>query len=353
MSNTQGVFKKKNVIVAGGAGFIGSHICEALASDAGVNVICIDNLVSGTVMNIERQLALPNFKFLRHDITESINLVRFPELKVFEVEFAGIQEIYNCATPTSYKDPKRFAMETALVHSLGAKHVLDLAKQYGARVVHLSSSAIYGDPPPEDGHFKEDYWGFIDPVGSRAAYNEGKRFSEALCTVYRDQAGVDVSIARIFSTYGPRMIMAEGRHIPDFIAAAIDGNDITIYGEKEKASTFCYVRDTVEGILKLMEFPKEQGPVNIGSDEEHHLADIAEQVITLVGSASKVIFDKPLPDMHDQGLPDIKRAKDSLGWFPVVKMEQGLKETIEYMRSVKSSYEQQGLWEESTLDRKE
>lgn len=353
MANAKGVFKKKNVIVAGGAGFIGSHICETLAKDAGANVICIDNLVSGTVMNIERLLQLPDFKFIRHDITKSIDLAQFPELAQFEIEFAGIQEIYNCATPTSYKDPKRFAMETALVHSCGVKHLLDLAKQYNARMVHLSSSAIYGDPPPEDGHFKEDYWGFIDPVGPRAAYNEGKRFSEALCTVYRDSAGVDVSIARIFSTYGPRMIMAEGRHVPDFIAAAIDGNDIIIYGEKDTASTFCYVRDTVEGIMKLMESSSEQGPVNIGSDEEFKLSNIAEQVIRLVGSKSKINFEGALPDMHDQGIPDITKAKDALGWFPVIKMEQGLKETIEYMRSIKSQYEAQGLWEESTLDRKE
>lgn len=353
MANSKGVFKKKNVVVVGGAGFIGSHICETLAKDAGANVICIDNLISGTVMNIERLLASVDFKFIRHDITKSIDLAQFPELKQFEIEFAGIQEIYNCATPTSYKDPKRFAMETALVHSLGIKNILDLAKRHGAKVVHLSSSAIYGDPPPEDGHFREDYWGFIDPVGERAAYNEGKRFSEAMCTVYREKEGLDISIARIFSTYGPRMIMAEGRHIPDFITAAIDNKDIVIYGDKGKKSTFCYVKDTVEGVLKLMEASSEQGPVNIGSDQEFSLADVAEQVIRLTGSTSKINFEAPLPGMHEQGVPDIKKAKETIGWFPVIKLEQGLAETIEYMRSVKSQYEQQGLWQESTLDRKE
>ncbi len=352
MANNKGVFKKKNVVVAGGAGFIGSHLCETLAKDGSANVICIDSLVSGTVMNIEPLLASGDFKFIRHDITEPIDLAKFPELAPFEVAFAGIQEIYNCATPTSYKDPTRFAVETALVHSAGVKNLLDLAKQHGSRMVHLSSSAIYGDPPPEDGHFKEDYWGFIDPVGTRAAYNEGKRFAEALCTVYRERAGVDAAIARIFSTYGPRMIMAEGRHIPDFITAAIDNNAIVIYGDRETKSTFCYVKDTVEGLLKLME-SAEHGPVNVGSDQEFKLADIAEQVIALVGSQSKVTFEKPLPDMHDQGVPDIKKAKDALGWFPVVKMEQGLQETIAYMRSIQSHYEQQGLWAESTLDRKE
>lgn len=218
MPKIKGVFKKKNVVVTGGAGFIGSHICEVLAKDENARVICIDNLVTGTVMNIEGMLKSPDFKFIRHDITEPIDLSKYPELGPFELEFEGIQEIYNCATPTSYKDPKRFAMETALVHSLGIKNVLDLAKQHKSHVVHLSSSAIYGDPPPEDGHFKEDYWGFIDPVGPRAAYNEGKRFAEALCTVYRE-AGLNVAIARIFATYGPRMIMAEGRNVPDFVTA--------------------------------------------------------------------------------------------------------------------------------------
>ncbi|MDP3995530.1 MAG: GDP-mannose 4,6-dehydratase, partial [bacterium] len=352
MATNNQVFKKKNVVVAGGAGFIGSHICEALAKAGNANIICIDNLVSGSVMNIERLLQVPDFKFIRHDISMPLDLAQFPELAPFEIEFAGIQEIYNCATPTSYKDPKRFALETALAHSAGVKNILDLAKAHNAKVVHLSSSAIYGDPPPEDSHFTEDYWGFIDPVGARSAYNEGKRFSEALCTVYRDHQGVDAKIARVFSTYGPRMIMAEGRHIPDFIASAIDNKDIAIYGEQEKASTFCYVRDMVEGLMKLME-SQEQGPVNIGSDQEYKLSDIAAQVISLAGSTSKIKFEKPLPNMHDQGIPDIKKAKDSLGWFPVVKMEEGLKETIEYMRSVKSQYEAQGLWSESTLDKEE
>ncbi|OJI06305.1 hypothetical protein BK004_04025 [bacterium CG10_46_32] len=353
MPNTKGVFKKKNVVVIGGAGFIGSHVCEALITNKRTQVVCIDNLVSGTIMNIELLLQSPDFKFIRHDITEPIDLAVFPELAPFEIEFAGIQEMYNCATPTSYKDPKRFAMETALMHSVGIKNILDLAKRHTAKVVHLSSSAIYGDPPPEQGHFKEDYWGFINPVGERAAYNEGKRFSETMCTVYREKEGLAISIARIFSTYGPRMIMAEGRHIPDFITAAIDNKDIVIYGDKEKTSTFCYVKDTVEGIIKLMEASDEMGPINIGSDKEHKLTEIAEQVIALVGSKSKINFAANLPGIAEQGIPDIQKAKDALGWFPVVTLKQGLTESIEYMRSVKSSYEQKGLWDESTLDRKE
>ena len=307
--------------------------------------------VSGHKIHNEYPFCFCLFNGIRHAINEPIDLGAFPELGPFEVEFEGIQEIYNCATPTSYMDAKRFALETAFTNSLGVKHVLDVAKQYSARVVHLSSSAVYGDPLPENPHFTEDYWGFIDPVGERAAYNESKRFAETLCTVYQG-LGVDVKIARVFSTYGPRMIMAEGRHVPDFVSAAIDNKDIVIYGDEEKSSSFCYVKDMVEGLMKLMS-SREAEPVNLGSADDCKLAAIAQQIIELVGSQSKITYEKSLPHMAEQGLPDIKRARELLGWFPIIKLEDGLKETIEYMRSVKSHYEQQGLWEASTLDREE
>ena len=352
MSNTKGVFEKKNVIVAGGAGFIGSHICEILAKDANERVICVDNLITGTTMNIEPLLQLPDFKFIRHDITEPIDLSQFPELAPFEIEFSGIQEIYNCATPTSYKEAKKFSYETALTNSIGMKNILDLAKQYSSKMVHLSSSAIYGDPMPEDNHFNEDYWGFVSPVNERASYNESKRFSETLCKTYYDSFGVPVTIARVFAAYGPRMIMDEGRQVPDFISAAIDNKDIVIYGDKDSSTSFCYIKDMVEGLMKLVE-SKEMGPFNIGADEEYKLADIAQKVIEITGSKSKIKFEKPHEGMHEQGLPNIKAIKDETGWFPLVRLDEGLKETIEYMGSVKSRYEQAGLWNESTLDRKE
>jgi UDP-glucuronate decarboxylase len=352
MAKVKGIFKKKNVVVTGGAGFIGSHICERVALDTEARVICIDNLVTGTIMNIEPLLQSPDFKLVRHDINEPLDLAKLPDLQQFEIEFEGIQEIYHCATPTSYMDPKKFAHATVLATSVGTKNVLDMARTYGAKVVHLSSSAIYGDPLPEDKQFNEDYWGFINPVDQRAPYNEGKRFSETLCMVYAVTHGLDIKIARVFSSFGPRMIMAEGRHIPDFVVAAIDNKDIVIYGDQDTSRSYCYIKDMVDGLMKLME-AKDIGPYNIGSDDEHKLSDIAQAVITAVGSKSKVKFEKPLPGMHEQGLPNIKKIKDAIGWFPVIKLEDGLRETIEYMRSVKSNYEQQGLWDSSTLDRKE
>lgn len=352
MANTKGVFKKKNVIVAGGAGFIGSHICEIIAKDENARVICIDNLITGTEMNIDSMLQLPDFKFIRHDITKPIDLSKFPELAPYEIEFSGIQEIYNCATPTSYKEAKKFSDETALTNSIGMKNVLDLAKKHNAKMVHLSSSAIYGDPPPEDKHFKEDYWGFVSSVDERAAYNESKRFSETLCKAYFDAYGVGVTIARVFATYGPKMIMDEGRHVPDFISAALENKDIVIYGDKDSATSLCYIKDMIEGLIKLVE-SKKLGPFNIGADTEYKLVDVAQKIIELTSSKSKIKFVKPLEGMHIQGLPDIKAIKDEAGWFPLVKLEDGLKQTVEYMQSVKSRYQQQGLWNSSTLDRKE
>ncbi len=347
----KGIFNKKNVVVVGGAGFIGSHICESILMSGEAKVICIDNLVSGSIVNIERLLQSPDFKFIRHDMVNPIDLGALQELAAFEIEFEGIQEIYNCATPTSYKDAKKFAVQTALTNSLGTKHVLDMAKQYSAKMVHLSTSAVYGDPLPENPHFSEDYWGFIDPVGDRASYNEGKRFSETLCKVYQDM-GVHVRIARVFSTYGPRMIMDEGRHIPDFVSAALDNKDIVIYGEQNKVSSFCYVKDMLDGLKRLIDSNVTE-PVNLGNAEQYTLKSIAEIVITLTGSTSKIVFEEAITGISDQGLPNITKAKDALGWFPVVTLDQGLKETIDYMRSAKSQYVEKGLWDQSTLDRKE
>ena len=351
MANIKGVFSKKNVLVTGGAGFIGSHICEELLKKGESRVICVDNFVSGSEFNIDFFLQNPDFKFLKHDIIEPLDIASFPELKAFDMDVAGIQEIYNCASPTSYKDPKKLPMQTVLTNGRGTKNILDIAKQYKAKMVHLSTSAIYGDPLPEDKHFKEDYWGFIDPVGERASYNEGKRFAETLCSIYKDYEEVDVKIARVFATYGPRMAMAEGRMIPDFIANAIDNKDIVIYGDESSTSSYCYVKDLVDGLFKLIN-SKESGPLNMGNSEEYALKDIAQKIIDSLGSSSKITYAKPLPEMSQQGLPDLKNAKEKIGWFPLVSLEKGLKETIEYIRSAKSHYEQKGLWETDSAENK-
>ncbi|MDP1709924.1 MAG: NAD-dependent epimerase/dehydratase family protein [Candidatus Komeilibacteria bacterium] len=347
MTNIKGVFEKKNVVVTGGAGFVGSHICEELLKTGEAQVICIDSFISGSELNIDSFLQLPNFKFIKQDIIETINLASFPELAAFQIEFQGIQEIYHCASPTSYKDPKKFALQTALTNTRGTKNVLDVAKQYQAKLVHLSSSAIYGDPMPENKFFKEDYWGFVDPLGERASYNESKRYAETICDIYRQSEGVDVKIARIFSTYGPRMKMAEGRMIPDFIGNALDNKDIVIYGDQDTKSSYCYVKDTVDALFKLMA-SKETGPINIGNDTEYKIADIAAKIIKIINSKSKIVFENPLASLQVQGLPDIRLAKERISWFPMIGLDKGLEETIRYIESVRFHYEQKGLWQMDT-----
>ncbi len=344
MQKIKGVFDKKNVIITGGAGFIGSHLCEELLKKGEAKVICLDNFVSGHEINVDAFLQSPDFKFIKHDIVEPINLAAWPELKSFQIEFQGIQEIYNCASPTSYKDPKKMPLQTALTNSLGLRNVLELAKKYQCPVVHLSSSAIYGDPLPETRHFREDYWGFINPLGDRASYNESKRFAETLCAIYRDQEGVDAKIARIFNTYGPRMKMAEGRMIPDFIGNALDNKDIVIYGDGTAMSSYCYVKDTVDGLFKFMG-SSAAGPLNIGNPEESSIKDIAEKIIKILNSKSKIVFEKPLADFQVQGLPDITKAKEAISWFPLIPLDQGLEATVRYIESVRFHYEQKGIWQ--------
>lgn len=344
MEKIKGVFDKKNVIVTGGAGFIGSHICERLLQKGDSQVICIDNFISGSEFNIDPFLQMPNFKFIKHDIVEVIDLKSFPELATFQLEFQGIQEIYHCASPTSYKDPKKFALQTALTNTRGTKNILDVAKQYKAKLVHLSSSAIYGDPMPENKYFEETYWGFVNPLGERASYNESKRYAETICDIYRQSEGVDVKIARIFSTYGPRMKMGEGRMIPDFIGNALDKKDIVIYGDADTASSYCYITDTVDALFRIMD-GSEVGPLNIGNPEEYKISDIAQKIIADLQSTSKIVYENSLPGLQLQGLPDIKKAKETIGWFPIVALDQGLKETVAYIESARFHYEQKGLWQ--------
>lgn len=344
IAKIKGVFEKKNVIIFGGAGFIGSHICEELLKKGETQVICLDNFVSGQEINIDPLLQFPDFKFIRHDVVEPIDLTKFPELVAFNLEFQGIQEIYNCASPTSYKDPKKLPLQTALTNSVGLKNILDLAKIYEAPVVHLSSSVVYGDPLPETKYFSEDYWGFVNPLGDRASYNESKRFAETLCSIYREQEGVDAKVARIFSTYGPRMKMAEGRMIPDFIGNALDNKDIVIYGDAETKSSYCYVKDTVDALFKLMA-SNDAGPLNIGNPDEYKVSEIAEKIIKILNSQSKIVYEKPLASFQVQGLPDIKKAKERISWFPLTPLEQGLEATIRFIESARFHYEQKGLWQ--------
>ena len=323
------ILDRPTALVAGGAGFIGSHLCDELVKTR--NVICVDNFVTGGEENIDLLLQNPHFEFVRHDLVAPLDLNSLPELDVFKVRFQGVQEIYNLACPTSPREYNRLPIETLRANAEGTEHLLELAVEYGAKFLHASTSAIYGEPPDHTS-FREDYWGFIDPVGPRSCYNEGKRFAESLVTNYGSHLNLNVRIARIFNTYGPRMKLEDGRMIPDFIAHALMGKPLVIYGSPDEPSTFCYVSDMIDGLLKLMEF-EEGGTFNLGSPQTKTMGEIAELVITLTASGVRTEVTNPLPYLARQGIPDITKAKETLGWFPLVPLEQGLQHTIDYVRA--------------------
>jgi len=333
--------EKKNVLVAGGAGFIGSHLCEKLIKTN--RVICLDNFSTGNVSNIDFLLQHPDFAFIRHDIIEPIDLESFPELERFKVKFQGIQEIYNLACPTSAKDFDKFKEATLAANSVGMKNILDLATKYKAKVVHASSSVVYG--PRQDGveFFKEEIFGCVNHLTPRGCYDEGKRFSETMIQTYRETQSLDAKIARIFRTYGPRERLFDGEMVPDFIIDALDNKDLIIYGDQNFSTSLCYVDDIVSGLIKLMSAPADIGPVNLGSNEDLKLLDVANKIISMAGSESKVVFEKPLLFMTALGLPDTSRAKEMLGWVPLVRLEDGLQKSIDYTQAYKPLLRQQGM----------
>jgi len=328
---TKIIYQKKNVIVTGGAGFIGSHLCDSLLKE-GARVICVDNFSTSSEMNIDHLLRYADFEFIRHNIVEPIDLLKLPELSKFEIKWQGIQEIYHLACPTSPKEFDKMPVETAITNGSGTKNILDLAKQYNSKFLLASSSAIYGNPVKGIDYFHESYWGFIDPLGARGCYNEGKRFAETLTSNYAHVYHLDTKIARIFNTYGPRMKIADGRLIPDFIDNAIDNKDVIIYSDPNTVSSFCYVDDVVEGLKRLLASDISE-PINFGSFEEHLLEDVAKKIIAMVQSKSKITYGKPLVYMAKQGLPDISKAKELLGWIPLTSLEKGLRLTIDDMQA--------------------
>lgn len=329
---TRPIFERKNVLVTGGAGFIGSHLCDELIKTA--KVICVDNFVTGSEENINHLLRHPDFEFVRHDLTEPLDLDVLPELKPFKIPFQGIQEIYHLACPTSPKDYNRAPIETLLANSHATKNALDLAVKHQAKFILTSTSAIYGEPQ-EDTPYPENYWGFVDPVGPRSCYNEGKRFAESLVANYRQHHGIDAKIARIFNTYGPRMKLSDGRMIADFVANALQNKDVVIYGGQKDVSTFCFISDTIDALVRLMR-SADVGPMNIGNPEPHEIADVAQRVITFLTSTSKIRFESALPYTVRQGIPNIHVAKEKLGWFPVVGIDEGLRRTIDAMRGTQN-----------------
>jgi len=309
--------KSLRVMVTGGAGFLGSHLCDRLLG-AGHDVLCVDNFYTSTRRNITHLLEHPNFELMRHDVT-------FPL-------YVEVDRIYNMACPASPVHYQRDPVQTTKTSVHGAINMLGLAKRTGARILQASTSEVYGDP--EVHPQPESYWGNVNPIGIRSCYDEGKRCAETLFFDYWRQHKLPIKVARIFNTYGPRMLPDDGRVVSNFIVQALQGNDITIYGDGSQTRSFCYVDDLVDGLVRLMESdPELTGPINLGNPGEFSIKQLAEKVVAMVGSNSKIVFE-PLPqDDPTQRKPDISQASSLLGWEPGVTLDQGLKKTIDYFHA--------------------
>ena len=310
--------KKTRVLVTGGAGFIGSHLCEKLL-DMGYEVICMDNLFTGQKDNIRHLLTNPYFEFIRQDILEDI--------------YVECDQIYNLACPASPVHYQYDPIKTIKTSFIGALHVLGLAKRCNARVLQASTSEVYGDP--EVHPQPESYWGHVNPDGIRSCYDEGKRAAETLFFDYHRQHGVDIKVVRIFNTYGPNMRGDDGRVVSNFIVQALKGEDITIYGDGKQTRSFCYVDDLVDALIKMMNSRDGfTGPVNLGNPGEFTMLELAQKVIEQTGSKSKIVY-MPLPqDDPTQRKPVIDLAKKELNWEPTIKLDEGLNKTIKYFKEV-------------------
>jgi len=311
----------KRILITGGAGFIGSHLCERLLHE-GHDIICLDNYYTGSKQNIEHLIGHPYFELVRHDVTQPF--------------FAEVDEIYNLACPASPIHYQHNPIKTIKTSVMGAINMLGLAKRVNAKILQASTSEVYGDPEVHPQH--EEYWGNVNPIGPRSSYDEGKRCAESLFVNYHYQNNVRIKIARIFNTYGPRMHPNDGRVISNFVTQAIMGKDITVYGNGMQTRSFQYVDDLVEGLIRLMNTDDSFiGPVNIGNPEERQIIELAKIIIELTQSSSKIIFSSLPKDDPSQRQPNIKLAIEKLGgWSPKIGIEEGLKKTIDYFSKHKS-----------------
>lgn len=323
--------ERKNVLVIGGAGFIGAHLCERLLGEA--NVICLDNFSSSSERNINHLLRAANFKFVKADIAEKIDFEAIPDLAPFQIKVFGFQEVYNLACPTSVNNFERLKKQTILANTFGTINALEVAVKYKAKFMQASSSVVYGQANRDD-FVKEDYRGLTDMLDPRACYDEGKRYAETIVEVYRQAHGLDGKIARIFRTYGPRMLLNDGQMVPDFIMNAIENKDIIIYGNKDFRTSLCYVSDIVEGMIKLMGSTINE-PTNLGSTDVYLLRDVAEKIIELVGSKSKVKFEESKLFMRELCLPDITKIREALGWLAIVTLDDGLRKAVDFTKAHK------------------
>lgn len=325
--------KPKRILVTGGAGFIGSHLCERLLRD-GHEVLCLDNFFTGQKENVAHLLDNPRFELIRHDITQPILL---------EVDW-----IFNLACPASPIHYQYNPVKTIKVNVLGALHVLGIAKRVRARVMQASTSEVYGDPKVHPQ--REDYWGNVNPIGLRSCYDEGKRVAETLFFDYMRQNSVDIKVVRIFNTFGPRMRIDDGRVVSNFIIKALKDEDIEIYGDGKQTRSFCYIDDLIEGMIRMMDYEVEvrevtpdytkprlsgfPGPINLGNSNEIEILTLAKKIVEITGSRSKIIHRKPVQDDPRRRCPDITLAKKYLGWEPVYSLEEGLKKTIGYFEKI-------------------
>jgi UDP-glucuronate decarboxylase len=310
------ISNRKRVLVTGGAGFLGSHLCERLLND-GCDVLCVDNLYSGTKDNVAPLLSEPHFELMRHDVT-------FPL-------YVKLDEIYNLACPASPIHYQWDPVRTTKTSVHGAINMLGLAKRTKARILQASTSEVYGDP--EVHPQQECYWGRVNPIGIRSCYDEGKRCAETLFFDYHRQHCLEIKVVRIFNTYGPRMHPNDGRVVSNFIVQALRGNDITIYGDGSQTRSFCYVDDLIDGLVRMMASPKQiTGPINMGNPSEFTIRELAATIMEIIGGKSNLVM-KPLPqdDPHHRQ-PDIKLARELLGWAPSVSLQEGLGKTIDYFQ---------------------
>lgn len=311
---------KKVCVVTGGAGFIGSHLCERLLVD-GHTVFCVDNLVTGSEKNIEPLKKNPDFTFIKWDVIHE-----FPVLP-------KIDYIFHLASPASVPDYQKYDEETALVNSVGTRNMLKVARAYKARFLFTSTSEVYGNPTEHPQ--KETYWGNVNPNGVRACYDESKRFGEMMTMLYVRTRGVDGRIVRIFNTYGPKMRKDDGRVISNFINQSLEGKPLTVYGDGKQTRSICYVSDLVDGLVKMMFSDKTMGQVvNLGNPEEYTMIDLAKKIKEMTGTQSEIVFDTLPEDDPTQRRPDITKAEQLLGWKPVVTADVGLQKTIEYYKKV-------------------
>jgi len=315
------------IVVAGGAGFIGSHLCEALLAD-GHEVIAVDNLLTGQRAHVQAFLDHPRFTFLEHDVTQPLDL--------------AADQIYHLASPASPEGYRRYPIPTLLVNALGTYHLLELARRYGARFLFASTSEVYGDPlvHPQ----VESYFGNVNPIGPRSCYDEGKRYGEAMTMEFVRSYGLDARIVRIFNTYGPRMDPQDGRVVPNFITRALRGEPLVIYGDGMQTRSLCYVSDLVRGLRLAMDSDGLAGAVmNLGNPHEQTIRELAELVLELTGSPSPILFAEPRPDDPSRRCPDITRARALLGWEPQVPVREGLQATIAYFAQVLNHAPSAGL----------